>query len=229
MKKFLCFILAITMLSLVFVSCDSKKKEETETTSGLPEELIGHVAPAASDIDMSAVDTLDGVTETDEVTDYVLVTVENYGQILIRLYPDVAPLTVANFKSLVSEKFYDGLIFHRVIKNFMIQGGDPLGNGTGGSDNTVFGEFSSNGFENNLAHKRGVVAMARSTVNSASSQFYICHKDSGVTHLDGDYATFGYVVYGMDVVDKIAKVKVNDSDKPLKDVVITSVRFAKLP
>lgn len=143
MKKFLCFILAITMLSLVFVSCDSKKKEETETTSGLPEELIGHVAPAASDIDMSAVDTLDGVTETDEVTDYVLVTVENYGQILIRLYPDVAPLTVANFKSLVSEKFYDGLIFHRVIKNFMIQGGDPLGNGTGGSDNTVFGEFQA--------------------------------------------------------------------------------------
>lgn len=228
MKRFLCFIIAIITLSLVFTSCDSNKNGD-ETKSGLPDELIGHVAPTADDIDMSTVDTLDGVTETDEVTDYVLINVENYGQMLIRLYPDVAPLTVANFKALVSEKFYDGLIFHRVIKNFVIQGGDPLGNGTGGSENTVFGEFTNNGFENNLSHKRGVVAMARSTENSASSQFYICHKDSGVAQLDGDYATFGYVVYGIDVVDKIAKVKVNDNDKPLKDVVITSVRFAKLP
>jgi peptidyl-prolyl cis-trans isomerase B (cyclophilin B) len=111
----------------------------------------------------------------------------------------------------------------------MIQGGDPDGNGTGGSSETIRGEFAENGFENNLAHVRGVVAMARSNnMNSASSQFYICHKTSGVTELDGKYASFGFVVYGMDVVDKIAKVNTNINDKPLKNVVMTSVRFAKV-
>lgn len=205
----------------VLASC---KKEETE------ESTETHVAPAASDIDMSEITSLDGVKESNDETDYVLIKVEGYGDILVRLYPDVAPASVANFKKLVSEKFYDGLIFHRVIKNFMIQGGDPDGNGTGGSDETVYGEFSANGFENNLAHKRGVVAMARiNDNNSASSQFYICHKDSGVAHLDGSYAAFGYVVYGIDVVDKIAKVNVDDNDKPLKNVTITSIRFVTLP
>lgn len=210
------------MVVFVLASCKKEEAEETAET---------HNAPAASDIDMSEISTLDGVTESSEPTDYVLIKIEGYGDVLVRLYPDVAPVTVANFKKLVSENFYDGLIFHRVIKNFMIQGGDPDGNGTGGSDETIYGEFKSNGFENNLAHKRGVVAMARSQENnSASSQFYICHKTSGVAPLDGSYASFGYVVYGMDAVDKIAKVNVNDSDnKPLKDVVITSIRFVTLP
>lgn len=217
MKKFICLILALTMALLVFSSC---KKEDEEST---------RVAPSAADIDMSEISSLDGITEAEEITDYVLISVENYGDILVRLYPDVAPQTVANFQKLVSEHFYDGLIFHRVIKNFVIQGGDPKGNGTGGSSETIYGEFSQNGFENNLAHKRGVLAMARSNdKNSASSQFYICHKDSGVTQLDGSYATFGYVVYGMDTVDKIAKVSVDDNDKPLKSVVITSIKFVNV-
>ena len=234
MKKILCLILALIMSAFALVACNDTELTSTDSSnsqSGLkfPEGYENHVAPKASEIDMTTANTLDGVTVSDTETDYVLVTVDGYGQILIRLYPDVAPITVTNFKKLVSENFYDGLIFHRVIKNFMIQGGDPLGNGTGGADENIYGEFKNNGFENNLAHKRGVVAMARSTENSASSQFYICHKTSGVEHLDGDYATFGYVIYGMDVVDKIAKVNVDSNDKPIKTVVITSIRFANVP
>ena len=149
----------------------------------------------------------DGYETTDEKTNYVLMTVENYGQILIELYPDVAPITVANFQKLVSEKFYDGLTFHRVYKGFMIQGGDPKGNGTGGSDETIKGEFSANGVDNPLSHTRGVISMARSNAyNSASSQFFICHEDS--VFLDGNYAAFGKVIVGMDVVDKIADCEV---------------------
>ena len=206
-------------MGMVFTSC---KKEE------VPEE-DPHIAPKADEIDLSVIDSLDGVSASDEETDYVLITVEGYGQMLVRLFPDVAPASVANFKKLVGQGFYDGLIFHRVIKGFMIQGGDPDGNGTGGSDENIYGEFAQNGFENNLAHVRGVVAMARSNdPNSASSQFYICHKDSGVKSLDGQYATFGFVVYGIDVVDKIAKVNTNDNDKPLKNVVISSIRFVEV-
>ena len=120
------------------------------------------------------------------------------------LYPEVAPNTVNNFISLVKKGFYDGLIFHRVIKGFMIQGGDPLGNGTGGSDETIKGEFSSNGVENNISHKRGVISMARSSEpDSASSQFFIMHQDAD--YLDGQYAAFGKVTKGMSVVDKICE------------------------
>ena len=128
---------------------------------------------------------------------------EQTGDIVIQLRPDVAPITVENFESLVSSGFYDGLTFHRVYSGFMIQGGDPKGNGTGGSEKTIKGEFSANGVNNTLSHKRGVVSMARSSsYNSASSQFFICHADS--TFLDGNYAAFGEVVSGMDVVDGIA-------------------------
>ena len=128
---------------------------------------------------------------------------EQTGDIVIQLRPDVAPITVENFESLVSSGFYDGLTFHRVYSGFMIQGGDPDGNGTGGSEKTIKGEFSANGVNNTLSHKRGVVSMARSSsYKSASSQFFICHADS--TFLDGNYAAFGEVVSGMDVVDGIA-------------------------
>jgi peptidyl-prolyl cis-trans isomerase B (cyclophilin B) len=206
---------------------ESESKTEVDTSSET-ETHAPHEAPAYEDIDFSELTTLDGVTESDTPTDYVMIKVKDKGDIVIRLYPDVAPATVANFKKLVSEKFYDGLIFHRVIKNFMIQGGDPDGNGTGGSDKTIIGEFSSNGFDNNLNHKRGVVSMARATSpNSASSQFFIVHQTS--PHLDGKYASFGYVVYGMDVVDSIAKVTTNYSDRPHNDVVMTSVRFVNVP
>lgn len=130
------------------------------------------------------------------------IVVKNYGTIALELDADVAPITVENFANLVNEGFYNGLTFHRIISGFMIQGGDPHGNGTGGSSKTIKGEFASNGVKNSISHVRGTISMARSSMpNSASSQFFIVHKDS--TFLDGQYAAFGTVTSGMDVVDKI--------------------------
>ncbi len=140
----------------------------------------------------------------------------------VELYPDIAPNTVNNFISLVNKGFYNGLTFHRVIEGFMIQGGDPKGNGTGGPGYTIRGEFSRNGFKNDFPHKRGVISMARSMMpNSAGSQFFIMHADA--PHLDGQYASFGRVIDGMDVIDKIATVNVDYNDKPLRDQVMKSV------
>ena len=140
----------------------------------------------------------------------------------IELYPEIAPNTVNNFISLAKKGFYNGLCFHRVIDGFMIQGGDPKGNGTGGPGYTIRGEFSKNGFKNDLKHKRGVISMARSMMpNSAGSQFFIMHADA--PHLDGQYAAFGQVIDGMDVIDKIAEVNVDYNDKPLRDQVIKTV------
>lgn len=132
------------------------------------------------------------------------IKVKDYGTIMVDLYPEIAPITVENFVDLAEDGFYDGLTFHRIIKGFMIQGGDPKGDGTGGAEETIKGEFSKNGVENPLSHKRGVISMARSQMpDSASSQFFIVHEDS--TYLDGEYAAFGYVTEGMDVVDKICE------------------------
>ncbi len=146
----------------------------------------------------------------------VKITMESGDAITLELYPEIAPITVENFVSLVKEGFYNGLIFHRVIAGFMIQGGDPLGSGFGGSDKTIKGEFKLNGVENNLSHERGVISMARSQMpNSASSQFFICHADA--TFLDGQYAAFGRVIDGMETVDDIAMTRTNMMDKPLRD------------
>ena len=146
------------------------------------------------------------------------------GDIIIKLDSQNAPLTVANFQKLVGEGFYDGLTFHRVIEDFMIQGGDPKGDGTGGSDEEIKGEFATNGVNNTLSHERGVISMARSDdYNSASSQFFIVHKTS--PHLDGLYAAFGRVVFGMESVDGIATVATNSKDKPLKEAKIVSAVF----
>ncbi len=147
----------------------------------------------------------------------VVIELENGKKIKIELYPDKAPITVENFLKLVGEGFYDGLIFHRVIKGFMIQGGDPNGDGTGGSKKTIKGEFASNGVKNDLKHERGVISMARTKApNSASSQFFIMHEDA--PYLDGEYAAFGRVVEGMDAVDEIAETKTDYSDRPLNDI-----------
>lgn len=136
-------------------------------------------------------------------THHAVITVENYGEIKIELDGDTAPITVKNFVKLAKSGFYDGLTFHRIVSGFMIQGGDPNGNGTGGSDNNIKGEFSANGVQNDISHKRGVISMARAyNYDSASSQFFIMHKDS--TQLDGLYAAFGHVTDGMEVVDAIA-------------------------
>lgn len=138
------------------------------------------------------------------------------------LYPEVAPNTVRNFISLINHNFYDGVIFHRVIKGFMIQGGDPEGVGIGGPGYAIKGEFAANGFENNLKHDRGVLSMARSMMpDSAGSQFFVMHKDS--PHLDGQYAAFGRVIEGMDTVDKIAETKTDFQDKPKEDQVMKTV------
>lgn len=165
--------------------------------------------------------------ETNEITNYVKLETTK-GIILVELYPNVAPITVENFQNLVNEKFYDGLIFHRVIKDFMIQGGDPEGTGLGGSSKTIKGEFKNNGVSNDLSHTRGVISMARNSISmdSASSQFFIVQKDS--TYLDGDYAAFGKVIAGMDVVDKIASVNVDSNDKPTSTQKIKSIRFIKI-
>lgn len=158
-----------------------------------------------------------------EATDMVQIIMEDGGVIKIELYGNIAPITVENFKKLVSEGFYDGLIFHRVIENFMIQCGDPTGTGMGGSDETIVGEFSSNGYENNLKHERGVISMGRkgNNKNSASSHFFICHGD--YSRGDGDYAAFGKVVEGMDIVDAIATTATDSNDKPLVDQKISSM------
>ena len=170
-------------------------------------------------------------TETSSKTEYVKISVKDHGDIIIRLRPDIAPETVKNFQNLVADGFYDGLTFHRIYKNFMIQGGDPKGDGTGDSGKEIKGEFSANGVTNNLKHVRGVISMARGNeMDSASCQFFIC--DATSSHLDGNYAAFGYVMAGMDTVDSIAAVEVQANSKgeksdPLKDVIIEKIVFVK--
>ncbi|MFA5659314.1 MAG: peptidylprolyl isomerase [Oscillospiraceae bacterium] len=144
----------------------------------------------------------------------ITIEMENHDIIKLELYPDIAPITCENFIKLVKESFYDGLIFHRVIKDFMIQGGCPEGTGMGGPKEKIKGEFLSNGVPNSIKHERGVISMARSqSPNSAGSQFFIMHKDS--LHLDGQYAAFGRVIEGIDVVDKIAEAEVDYNDRPV--------------
>lgn len=152
----------------------------------------------------------------------VLLKIKNFGEIELELYSEYAPITVDNFVKLVNKGFYNGLTFHRVIKGFMIQGGCPIGDGTGGPGHHIKGEFLSNGVNNPIKHERGVISMARAmNPNSAGSQFFIMHENA--PHLDGSYAAFGKVIRGIEVVDKIADVPTDYRDKPLKPVVIESV------
>lgn len=152
----------------------------------------------------------------------IRIEMENGGVITLELCPEIAPKTVANFEKLVGEGFYNGLIFHRVIAGFMIQGGDPTGTGMGGSKEKLVGEFAANGFNNTLSHDRGVISMARSqNFNSASSQFFIVHENAHF--LDGQYAAFGRVVSGIEVVDEIASVPTDFSDRPMKQQKIKTI------
>lgn len=188
----------IALLLFSFVACGAK--EEAESTD-LPE----------------------GFTVSQEATNFVCIQMDTGKCIVVELYPETAPKTVENFQKLVEQKFYDGLIFHRVIRGFMIQGGCPDGNGTGDPGWSIEGEFSANGFENNLKHTRGVLSMARSNdPNSAGSQFFIMHK--AASHLDGNYAAFGKVVHGMDVVDGIATCLVA-GETPVEKQVMEKVFF----
>ncbi len=157
----------------------------------------------------------------------VTIEMENGGQIKIELYPEIAPITVENFIKLVQDGFYDGLIFHRVIPGFMIQGGDPEGTGMGGPGYTIKGEFMANGVKNDLRHTRGVISMARAMdPDSAGSQFFIMHADA--PHLDGQYAAFGKVVEGMDTVDGIAGVRTDYSDRPRQEQKMKKVTYQQV-
>lgn len=152
----------------------------------------------------------------------VRITMDSGKTIRLELYPEIAPITVENFLDLVNKGFYNGLTFHRIIPGFMIQGGDPSGNGTGGPGYSIKGEFKSNGVNNTMKHERGVISMARAfDPNSAGSQFFIMHKDA--LHLDGEYAAFGKVIEGLEAVDEIASVETGFQDAPVKKVVMEKV------
>ncbi len=195
------------------------------------------------ELDLTAKD-ISLFTETEAVTDFVKINVSYIGKygvpktgdVIVRLFAEVAPETVKNFQNLVKSDFYDGLTFHRVVEGFMIQGGDPKGDGSGNSATTIKGEFTSNGFVNNLKHNRGVISMARQggANNSASCQFFIVHEESEKNHasLDGNYASFGIVVYGMETVDGIAETEVQirnqELSSPLNRVTINSISFVKM-
>ena len=189
-RNMLSVFFALCVMTVVLCACGEKAGGGNGNVSESKEEA-GSSTPAGD-----AIDT--------ESMVHAQITVKDYGTITVALDADAAPVTVENFEKLAREGFYDGLTFHRIIDGFMIQGGDPLGNGTGGSDETIVGEFASNGHENPISHVKGVISMARSqNPDSASSQFFITVADS--TFLDGDYAAFGYVTDGMEVADQIAK------------------------
>ena len=193
MKKKFSFLLVLAVLVMGLSACGGSKSDTTSETK----------APKATETAEATKKPESKTTDT-KGKHHAKIKVKDYGTIEVELDGDTAPITVANFVKLVNEKFYDGLTFHRIMSGFMIQGGDPLGNGTGGSDETIKGEFSSNGVENNISHKRGVISMARSSEpDSASSQFFIMHQDAD--YLDGQYAAFGKVTKGMSVVDKICE------------------------
>ena len=212
MKKKFSFLLVLAVLVMGLSACGGSKSDTTSETKATKAPKATETAEATKKPESKTTDT--------KGKHHAKIKVKNYGTIEVELDGDTAPITVANFIKLVNEKFYDGLTFHRIISGFMIQGGDPLGDGTGGSDETIKGEFSSNGVENNISHKRGVISMARSSdPDSASSQFFIMHQDS--TYLDGEYAAFGKVTKGMKVVDKICDGTIEKADQP----VIESIRM----
>lgn len=219
------FVALIVGICVIAINCgksDSDKADDNTTNS--PETL----EPSTSGLEVS-----------ETPTDYVQLTVQYVnsegqvatGDIVVHLRADAAPITVQNFKDLVASGFYNGLTFHRIVSGFMIQGGDPKGNGTGGSSATIKGEFTENGYANNLSHTRGVLSMARSSApNSASSQFFIVH--AAATYLDGKYAAFGKLVAGYTVLDNIADVKTtygssSEQSTPTQTVRIKSASFVK--
>lgn len=214
--KLFTYCLCATLFAAALTGCGAKK-EGTAQTDAISTERTEEEKGTASEKEE---DDLEGLH-------HVEIEIQDYGTIKLELDADTAPVSVTNFIRLAEDGFYDGLTFHRIISGFMIQGGDPKGNGTGGSDQTIKGEFSENGVENDISHVRGVISMARSKdPDSASSQFFIVHEDS--LFLDGNYAAFGHVTEGMDVVDKICEdTPVQDNDGAVKkddQPVITSVK-----
>lgn len=208
-KKYIKLILlTLVMTSLVLVGCGNPKsntdKAEQNDTKSSSESMDADSSEASKSLPVATI------------------TVDGYGVIEAQLYPEIAPNTVNNFIELCNKGFYNNLKFHRIIKDFMIQGGDPKGDGTGGPGYSIEGEFTSNGFANSLKHTKGVLSMARAQdPNSAGSQFFIMTNEA--QHLDGNYAAFGKVISGLDVLEKIANVKTSSNDAPKEDVVIKSL------
>lgn len=223
--------MGIASIPFAFVDNSSVVTQETNSESVLTEtiktEEVTDNIETTEKIEEPKEDLVAFTTDTSTFTKYEkqVVIETSKGNIVLELYPDIAPKTVDNFVNLINSEFYNGLTFHRVIDGFMIQGGDPLGNGTGGSETNIEGEFKGNNWtENNLSHTEGVVSMARATdPNSASSQFFICVADS--TYLDGEYAAFGKVVEGLEIAKEIAKVEKDASDKPLEAIYMNKVYF----
>ncbi len=217
MKKLLCLAMALMLTVTTLVSCNKEGDSERHKVD----------AP-----DTQA--TFD-VTSKENVKVRITLTDDRVMEFV--LYPDKAPITVQNFVDLATSGFYDGLIFHRIVEDFVVQGGDPAGDGTGGSEKTIKGEFSENGVANDISHKKGVISMARQSsltssssstetdtkMDSATSQFFICTKDASAS-LDGKYAAFGEMTKGWDVLSSLNKVSVDEDDKPVKDIVIESIR-----
>ena len=214
MKKLFAVLM---MLAMIFVMAACGGNETTSDTGG-------NSGASSADANIEGTYTPELLDETK--TYYADIEIADYGKITVKLNQAEAPVTCANFVALAEDGFYDGLTFHRIMAGFMMQGGDPAGNGTGGSENNIVGEFAQNGYENNISHKRGVISMARANdPNSASSQFFICHADS--EFLDGAYAAFGEVIEGLEVVDAVCeKAQPTDSNGtiPAEDQpVMTSV------
>ena len=229
MKRFFA-VLTAALLLLAAIGCaktyanslTGKTGEEpavpgTDTTSAAEETDLQQTEPQKTE------ETNQSKENTTMQNPIATITMQDGGVMKLELYPDVAPNTVKNFISLANSGFYDGLTFHRIIAGFMIQGGDPNGTGSGGPGYSIKGEFTSNGFKNDLKHKRGVISMARTMVpDSAGSQFFIMHAD--YPYLDGEYAAFGMLLEGFDVLDAIATVQTNRNDAPLTPVVIDTIR-----
>ena len=242
MKKFLkaiCLILSLCSLAMLFAACSTDMRKSSKAYFDYENADTSYGSTIDSNKVALVVDSMkvEDFVQSEDEGDYVLIKIKDYGSIVVLLRSDVAPVTVENFKKLVSAGFYSGTIFHRVIEDFMIQGGglivkdNPDGNGTIidiKEAASITGEFAANGFVNNLKHVRGVISMARaSDYNSASSQFFIMQ--TATPSLDGGYAAFGYVLAGMDVVDKIAGCKdlLPDSNMPMYDIVIESITFVE--
>ena len=216
MKRYFSIIAIMALVVCMFAGCGSKKSNtSSNANSGTSSSESAKQEETAVPESTESTDAGSDISSSDDTKQlsgkhHVVIKVKKYGNIKVELDADTAPISVTNFVNLAKKGFYDGLTFHRIIDGFMIQGGDPSGDGTGGSDETIKGEFSDNGVENNISHVRGTISMARSSENdSASSQFFIVQSDS--TYLDGQYAGFGTVTSGMDIVDKICK------DTPVTD------------
>ena len=233
-------VLVAIILALVLGGVDKNTTtdgKETKPSTQTTAPSASTTDPGKLNADMTAIkaeiDSMEVVdfTETTETTEYVKLTIKHYGDVVIRLRSDIAPITVANFQNLVAKGFYNGLTFHRIMQGFMIQGGDPKGDGTGGSDSTIKGEFKINGIQNDLSHVAGVISMARKSMpyDSATSQFFICNGDASAS-LDGKYAGFGYVVAGLDVILTVSEVEVKasasgENSVPVEPVVIEKICF----